>query len=179
MKHIRSMSLQLLRLLALAGLCAVLLLSLLRFSSDRPIGACFPGSVLQQRMIEKRIEAFGDYISSHDISATDTAALLHWCEKQPLVLMEIYRGNVLYFNSDYDAADPLNEQNIEAPRYDWYALLRRTTPRWAAETVASAEDVAPELIKRLKKLGTALYCTADGPVFISWDGSELAVAQTP
>ena len=59
------------------------------------------------------------------------------------------------------------------------SLLRRTTPRWAAETVASAEDVAPELVKRLKTLGTTLYCTADGSVFISWDGSALAVTQTP
>lgn len=121
MKNIRGMSLQLFRLLMIAGICAVSLFVLIHSCSDLLIGKYFSGSDLQLRMIEKRIESFGDYVLNNSISATDTVDLLNWCDKQPMVLMEVYRGNILYFNSSYFYTDPLSEQNIEAPRYNWYS----------------------------------------------------------
>ncbi len=120
MKNIRGMSLQLLRLLMLAGTCSVILLVCVYFCSDMLIGKYFPRSGLQAYMVQKRLESFSNYIEEHDLAVTDTADLMSWCDKQPMVLMEIYRGNLLYFNSNYLYSDPLSEQNIEANRYKWH-----------------------------------------------------------
>ena len=140
MKHMRGLSLQLLRLLSLAGICAVCLLALLRFGSDRLIGEYFPGSALQRKMVEKRIESFGDYISGNSLSATDTSELLRWCDKQPMVLMEIYRHNILFFNSNYDSADSLSEQNIEPPRYAWYSYYEVPFADGPAEVLVYSDE---------------------------------------
>ena len=34
----------------------------------------------------------------NNVSATDTDKLIKWCDKQPMLLMEIYRDNILYFS---------------------------------------------------------------------------------
>jgi len=71
---------------------------------------------------------------------------------------------------------------VKLPHHgDWNkaleSLLRRSAPRWAAATVLSSEDVAPELAAQLKELGAALLCTSDGTVRIQWNGEALAVEQ--
>lgn len=119
--NIRGMSMQLFRLLMLAGICAISLLALIHVCSDLLIDKYFTGSELQLQMTEKRIENFEKYISENALSATDAEELIRWCNKQPMVLMEIYRNNLLYFNSNYSYADPLIDQNIEMIRYDWYS----------------------------------------------------------
>ena len=121
MKNIRSMSMQLLRLLMLAGICAISFLAVVLVCSDLIINRHFSSSGLQLQMTEKRVESFGDYISKNNVSATDTDKLIKWCDKQPMLLMEIYRDNILYFNSSYSYDDPLIDQNIEIPRYSWYS----------------------------------------------------------
>ena len=124
MKNLRGMSVQLLRLLMLAGICAVSLFMFIHLCTDPLISKFFSGSALQMNMIGKRIEHFERYISQNDISATDAEALMKWCDKQPMVLMEIYRDNILYYNSNYVYEDPLIDQNIEMPRYSWYSYYK-------------------------------------------------------
>ena len=121
MKSIRSMSMQLLRLLMLAGVCAIIFLSTILACSNLLVNKYFPGSDLQLQMTEKRIENFESYISKNNVSATDSDELMQWCDKQPMILMEIYRDGILYFNSSYSYEDPLIDQNIETPRYSWYS----------------------------------------------------------
>lgn len=121
MKNIRSMSMQLLRLIMLAGTCSILLLTGIHLCSNLLIKKSFPGSKLQLLMTEKRIEKFRDYITKNSLSATDSEDLIQWCNEQPMILMEIYRGDILCFNSYYSYANPLVEQNIKKPRYSWYS----------------------------------------------------------
>ena len=73
---------------------------------------------------------------------------------------------------------------VKLPHHgDWNkaleSLLRRSAPRWAAATVLSSEDVAPELAAQLEELGAALLCTSGGTVCIRWNGEALAVEQLP
>ena len=112
MKSIRSMSMQLLRLLMLAGVCAISFLSTILACSNLLVNKYFPGSDLQLQMTEKRIENFESYISKNNVSATDSDELMQWCDKQPMILMEIYRDGILYFNSSYSYEDPLIDENI-------------------------------------------------------------------
>ena len=105
----------------LAGVCAIIFLSTILACSNLLVNKYFPGSDLQLQMTEKRIENFESYISKNNVSATDSDELMQWCDKQPMILMEIYRDGILYFNSSYSYEDPLIDQNIETPRYSWYS----------------------------------------------------------
>lgn len=58
------------------------------------------------------------------------------------------------------------------------SLIKRLRPQWAAATVSSPDEIAPELAEYLSKRGVILYSTADGPVRITWNGEALAAAQT-
>ncbi len=140
MKNKRSMSIQLLKLLVFAGICSASLLVIVLLSSDYLIQEYFSGSELQSQMVEKRIENFGEYILINDISATDKEELMSWCNKQPMVLMEIYRDNILYFNSNYNLMDPLTEQNIEIPRYSWYSYYEMQFADGPADVLVYSDE---------------------------------------
>lgn len=140
MKNIRSMSMQLLRLLMLAGICAISFLAVVLVCSDLIINRHFSSSGLQLQMTEKRVESFGDYISKNNVSATDTDKLIKWCDKQPMLLMEIYRDNILYFNSSYSYDDPLIDQNIEIPRYSWYSYYELQFADGPAEVLVYSDE---------------------------------------
>ena len=140
MKNIRSMSMQLLRLLMLAGICAIIFLSAVLACSNLLINKYFPGSDLQLRMTEKRIENFESYISKNNVSAMDTDELIQWCDKQPMILMEIFRDNILYFNSSYSYEDPLIDQNIEVPRYSWYSYYELKFADGPAEVLVYSDE---------------------------------------
>lgn len=136
----RSMSMQLLRLLMLAGICSVLLFVSIYFISEQLISRYFPGSELQIQMTEKRIGSFRDYIAGNAVLLTDTEALMNWCGRQPLVLMEIYRDDLLYFNSKYNYTDPLIDQNIKAIRYDWYSYYELQFADGSAEVLIYSDE---------------------------------------
>lgn len=140
MKNIRGLSLQLLKLLLLAGICAAIFFLAFTLCGKLLIRNHFPGSKLQLQMVERRIIKFQDYISDNKLAAADTAELLSWCDRQPMVLMEIYRNNILYFNSTYIYTDPLNEQNIETPRYDWYSYYNVKFADGPAEVLIYSDE---------------------------------------
>jgi signal transduction histidine kinase len=140
MKSNRGMTLQLFRLLILAGICAFLFFILLHVCTGYLISKYYPGSELQLQMIENRIKNFENYISDHAIPATDTAALLNWCGRQPMVLMEIYRDNILYFNSKYVYSDPLIDHNIKTTRYDWYSYYEVLFADGPAEVLVYSDE---------------------------------------
>lgn len=121
MKNIRGMSLQLLRLVMQAGICSIVLLILTVQISHRLISKCFTRSELEHKMTEHRVENLMDYVADHHIAATDYIKIQQWCDKQPMVFMEIYRDNYLIFNSIYTEDTALSDQNIEINHYAWYA----------------------------------------------------------
>ena len=140
MKNIRGMSMQLLRLLMLAGIFSVSIFVFIHVCSDWLIQQNFYGSDVQKWMSEKRIENFRDYVSKHTISSTDTGELMSWCNKHPMVLMEIYRNNILCFNSNYTYTYPLIEQNIEMFRYDWYSYYELQFADGPAEVLIYSDE---------------------------------------
>lgn len=140
MKNIRGLSMQLLKLILLSGLCAVFFFVSVRLISNLLIDKYFTNSKLQAQMNQKRIESFSAYISKNSISATDTDAILKWCDKQPMVLMEIYRDNILYFNSNYYYSDPLSDQNIEATHYNWYSYYELQFSDGAADVLVYSDE---------------------------------------
>lgn len=121
MKPLRGMTLQLLQTIMRAGICSVLIFVIIVQGVGVLIGNYFSASELQHQMISHRVEKFMKYVADYDLSATDYTAIQKWCDKQPLVLMEIYRNNYLLFNSNYYDESALSDKNIEVTYYDWYS----------------------------------------------------------
>lgn len=57
------------------------------------------------------------------------------------------------------------------------SLLRSVPPIWAVEMISQNEIVESDLLEVLEKYGVTLYCTVDGPVHMTWEGTGFSVTQ--
>ena len=124
-------------LLALAGAASVLLFSCLYFGGGALLNQYFEDSGFQARLTEKRVRDLQNYVSENGLSARDASALTRWTKKQPLILLEIYRSNVLLYSS---SAPEEWEESVEAPSYDWNSYYEIEFADGPAEAVLYAND---------------------------------------
>lgn len=125
-------------LLLLAGAAAVLLFCCLYFGGSEVVAQYFEDSGFQEEMTRRRIQDLQDYVSQNQVSARDAAQLNHWAKKQPMILMEVYRANVLLYSSS--APTELWGNEAEAPTYDWISYYHITFADGDAEVVLYAND---------------------------------------
>ena len=125
-------------LLLLAGAAAVLLFCCLHFGGSEVLTQYFEDSGFQEEMTRRRIQGLQDYVSQNQVSARDAAQLNHWAKKQPMILMEVYRANVLLYSSS--APTELWGNEAEAPTYDWISYYHITFADGDAEVVLYAND---------------------------------------
>lgn len=156
MKQKRGITARLIRVILQAGLCGLLLFLLLVQGADSMITRCFSGSALQHAMTEHRAAQLKEYVRENGLSASDHRALQRWCDKQPLVLMELYRGSRLLFNSYYDEEDALSDRNIKGPHYDWCSYYEIPFADGTAELlICTDETYALRAVARLAGLSLA------------------------
>lgn len=140
MRPLRGITIQFLYTILRAGLYSILLFVGIVQVTNLFIKNYFSASVLQQQMISHRVHQFKEYVSDHELSATDYIAIQNWCDKQPLVLMELYRGNYLLFNSNYYDNQSLSNQHIEATYYDWYSYYEVSFADGTAELLIYSDE---------------------------------------
>ena len=100
MKHrVSSLTAHFSLLLLLSGAGAVLVFCCLRFGGGWLLEQYFDGSDFQQQYNERRIQSFQSYVEENDLATTDTAQITRWYKKHPLILMEVYRSNILRYTS--------------------------------------------------------------------------------
>ena len=112
-RKISGLTAQLGALLSLAGAAAILLFCCLSFGGNAVMTRYFEDSGFQEKMTQRRIQDLQNYVSTQEVSAKDAAKLARWAKKQPLILMEVYRSNILLYSSS--APDGLEENEEEAP----------------------------------------------------------------
>lgn len=125
-------------LLVLAGAVSALLFGCLHFGGGVLLERYFEDSGFQDRLTEKRILDLQDYVSTNGLSARDASHLTRWVKKQPLILLEIYRSNVLLYSS---SAPEEWEEDEEAPFYDWNSYYEIDFADGPAEVVLYANDL--------------------------------------
>ncbi len=127
-------------LLALAGAVGVLLFCSLYFGGRSCIEHYFEDSNFQEHITEKRISNLQEYVKKYNLSTKDTAQLTRWVKKQPLILMEIYRSNILLYTSS--APDKLidGQNEMEAPYYDWVSYYHISFADGMTEVAIYADD---------------------------------------
>lgn len=124
-------------LLVLAGMVSALLFGCLYFCGGVLLERYFEDSGFQTRLTEKRILDLQNYVTDNGLSARDASQLTRWVKKQPLILLEIYRSNVLLYSS---SAPEAWEENEEAPFYGWNSYYEIDFADGSAEVVLYAND---------------------------------------
>lgn len=125
-------------LLLLSSAAAALLFCCLRFGGGWLLEQYFDGSNFQQQYNERRMQNFQSYVVENDLATTDTAQITHWNKKYPLILMEIYRSNILRYTSA--APDEVLDNETEAPYYAWVSYYEIPFADGTAEVVIYADD---------------------------------------
>ena len=137
-RKISGLTAQLGALLSLAGAAAILLFCCLSFGGNAVMTRYFEDSGFQEKMTQRRIQDLQNYVSTQEVSAKDAAKLARWAKKQPLILMEVYRSNILLYSSS--APDGLEENEEEAPSYEWVSYYPIAFADGDAEVVIYAND---------------------------------------
>ncbi len=111
-------------LLCLAGLVSGVLFFVLTIGGGLLLERHLEQEEEQQRYVEEQIASFQDYVTEHGLSTADTWEFTQWVNKNPLVLMEIYRSNVLIYTSLAPVESSGGEHELEAPYYDWVSYYQ-------------------------------------------------------
>ncbi|NCE66087.1 sensor histidine kinase [Pseudoflavonifractor sp. 524-17] len=125
-------------LLLLSGAAAVLVFCCLRFGGGWLLEQYFNGSDFQQQYNERRIQNFQSYVEENGLATTDTAQITRWNKKHPLILMEVYRSNILRYTSA--APEEALDNETEVPYYTWVSYYEIPFADGAAEVVIYADD---------------------------------------
>lgn len=114
-----SIYIQLLKLLALAAAAAAVSFFLFWHAGRGIILFCSRGGVYSQKANERYIEDLRQYAAKENISSTDTEKLTVWVKQHKPVSLQIYKDDILVYDSAYPFYDRLSEEEIHADYYDW------------------------------------------------------------
>lgn len=136
-----SISAQFFLLLVLSGTFCTLLFLGLRLGVDSLLTHYFIDSDFEERIAEKRITDFQEYVTENSLTVNDTQELLDWTRGKPLILLEIYRSNVLVFTSYAPGNEALENNSEEVPYYDWMSYYVVDFADGSAEVLLYCDDV--------------------------------------
>ena len=105
-------------LLTAAVLVAGLFFVLLNQAGYRLITSCFSDSGYVEKMSGKYIDDLQEYIDDNQVASNDSGKLTAWVKKQKVVSIQIYKDEILTYDSNYpDAA--VEDAAAEGSYYEW------------------------------------------------------------
>lgn len=114
-----SIYLRLVRLLLAAALCAVVSYFLIDAAAGEIVTQYWRHSGYVQRENRKKMDLFQEYISGNGIAGTDTDRITEWVKENYPVSLQIYRDNIVIYDSSYPYYENLWKESIKAEYYDW------------------------------------------------------------
>ena len=109
-----------------------------RFGGAAIMDSYFARTGFQQKSKKKRIASLQAYIEKNRLSARDREQITKWAKTQPLILLEIYRSNVLLYSSY--APEEAMENDEEAPHYSWVSYYEVSFSDGKTDVVIYADD---------------------------------------
>lgn len=106
-------------LLCLAGVVSGILFLALKVGGGIFLAEYLESSDFLEKHIERKVAEFQMYVTEHQLSARDTEELTRWVRENPLILLEVYRSNVLIYTSYAPENSDVEDNDLEAPYYDW------------------------------------------------------------
>ena len=135
-----SLSAQFGGLLCLSACLSAVLFLLLYTGGGLLLSRYFEASNFRERCVERKIQALQDYVWENDLPAQDAASLTRWVRHNPLILMEIYRDNILLYTSSAPEESSGGASELKSPYYDWVSYYEVTFSDGTAEVVLYAND---------------------------------------
>ena len=125
-------------LLLLALLSATVFFLLFQFGGAVFLESYFDKTGFQQQCNQKRVSNLQSFIDKNELSTKDTTQITKWAKTQPMILLEIYRSNILLYTSY--APEEAMENEIEAPHYAWVSYYEVSFSDGNADVVIYADD---------------------------------------
>lgn len=114
-----SIYVRLLKLLALAVAAAAVSFFLLWHAGRAVIHVFGRGGVYWEQANERYIEDLRQYVKDEKVSSSDTEKLTLWVKRHKPVSLQVYKDDILVYDSAYPFYDRLKEENIHVDYYDW------------------------------------------------------------
>lgn len=150
-----SISTQFFLLLLGSGAACVLLFFALHWGIQAGLGSYFVNSDIEERTMEQRIHDFQEYVTENDLIPTNTRAISSWTQGKPLILLEIYRNNVLVYSSYAQGAVVGNDEPV--PYYDWVSYYDVEFADGTAQVLLYCDDVYRYFT--IATIGEVIFCT--------------------
>ena len=152
-----SISAQFLLVLVSTGALCVTLFFLLHFAVGAVLNHALIHSNWEEQATEQRVENFREYVAENNLSTSDTQAISAWTRGKPLILMEIYRDNVLIYSSYAPDSAALQSNSQVAPYYEWVPYYMVEFSDGYATVLLYCDDVYQFFA--LATLAEVVFCT--------------------
>ena len=146
MRNRHGLTAQFARLLLLSALTGGALFCVLQFGFNSMVSAYLDSSEFQRRYTAARINDFQEYVKKNRLAATDGDGLTAWTKGKPLILLEIYRSNILIYSSSYPDDPSIQENEAESPYFDWLSYHTVTFADGEADVVLYSNEAYQFLI---------------------------------
>ena len=101
MKEHHGLAKQFIRIIALAALESVLLLTVSQVVLAKGLRFWFSRTEVQQHATQKQVQELQSYVTEHHLASTDVKELTDWSHKRRYTLLELYRGQTMIYSSFY------------------------------------------------------------------------------
>ncbi len=135
-----SLATQFILLLLVLGILCGFLFCVMHTAVKSTLNHYFTNSNFQQQATEKRITEFQSYITKNQLSVKNRKSIAEWAKKEPLVLMEIYRSNILVFTSYAPESGEVEQNAAEVPYYNWVSYYTVNFVDGSAEVLLYCND---------------------------------------
>lgn len=99
MKEHHGLAKQFIRIIALAALESVLLLTVSQVVLAKGLRFWFSRAEVQQHATQKQVQELQSYVTEHHLDSTDVKELTDWSHKRRYTLLELYRGQTMIYSS--------------------------------------------------------------------------------
>ena len=113
-----SIYIQLLRLLSVSAIISVIVFLSLKYAGEKALDRYYYNFDYEDKMNEKYVGKFQQYISEHDITSRDADKINHWMRKQKILSISIYKDGIQVFDSAYPNQE-LWEEEVAIADYEW------------------------------------------------------------
>lgn len=104
-----------------ALLSSVALFAFLQSTGKTLLDSYYVQSGYLKKENNRRLEAFQTFINKEDVSILDTDKIAAWVKEQSVVSLQIYKGEVLQYDSDYPEGESMPEFSISGNYEDYEA----------------------------------------------------------
>ena len=117
-----SIYIRLLKLLVLAGAVSCLFFFCINQIGEQLVDYYYRTSNYEEKRNGEYLSRLQSYVEANQVAAKDTKMLKAWVDRQKILSLQVYRDNMLLYDSEYMASEALEEEIAHASWKTYYIL---------------------------------------------------------